>query len=614
MIGSVETTGSAKPLDACGSLYDELVSLRRTLLAAEQRSVDALARTPPEHRVSARNLTHYVELRRHDLRDLQARLAEEGLSSLGRNEAHSLATLEAVLDVLERASDSTPTTREAPIGLAGSRRLLDERTTALLGAPPAGRATRVMVTAPSEAAEDPELLAQLLAAGMDCLRINCAHDDPDAWAAMISNLRQAKKQTGHGCRVQMDIAGPKLRTGELPPGPPVVKLRPQRDELGRVLSPARAWLTPAEAPAPAPEPRATTLPVPGDWLAGLPQAGDVVLCDARDRRRVFTLDRVREGGRFATTERTAYVLEGSRLWPAQYPHRETRVGPLPRRPGAVRLHVGQTLRLTRPGAAVGNVGGDASVPCTLADVFDAARPGEPIWFDDGRIGGTVEAVSPEAILVRVTHAPSSGASLRSDKGINLPATALDIPAITAADARAIPFVARHADVLGLSFVNTPEDVWHARRLLSANGGERVGLVLKVETQRGFQALPQLLLAALEDRAPSGVMIARGDLAVECGYQRLAEVQEEILWLAEAAHLPVIWATQVLETLAKKGQPSRAEITDAAMGGRAECVMLNKGPSIVEAVRVLADILGRMADHQDKKRSLLRRLRSFEGQP
>jgi pyruvate kinase len=63
-----------------------------------------------------------------------------------------------------------------------------------------------------------------------------------------------------------------------------------------------------------------------------------------------------------------------------------------------------------------------------------------------------------------------------------------------------------------------------------------------------------------------------------GYERLAELQEEILWLCEAAHLPVIWATQVLEQLAKSGLPSRAEISDAAMGERAECVMVNKGPA------------------------------------
>jgi pyruvate kinase len=113
----------------------------------------------------------------------------------------------------------------------------------------------------------------------------------------------------------------------------------------------------------------------------------------------------------------------------------------------------------------------------------------------------------------------------------------------------------------------------------------------------------------------GVMIARGDLAIECGYQRMAEVQEEILWISEAAHVPVIWATQVLESLVKKGQPSRSEITDAAMGVRAECVMLNKGPFIVDAVKTLDDILCRMQDHQEKKRSMMRKLAvatEFEG--
>jgi len=107
-----------------------------------------------------------------------------------------------------------------------------------------------------------------------------------------------------------------------------------------------------------------------------------------------------------------------------------------------------------------------------------------------------------------------------------------------------------------------------------------------------------------------VMIARGDLAVECGYERLAELQEEILWLCEAAHLPVIWATEVLDQLARTGQPSRAEITDAAMSQRAECVMLNKGPHVDVAITVLDDILRRMSGHQRKKTALLRPLRSW----
>jgi pyruvate kinase len=133
------------------------------------------------------------------------------------------------------------------------------------------------------------------------------------------------------------------------------------------------------------------------------------------------------------------------------------------------------------------------------------------------------------------------------------------------------------------------------------------VILKIETRAGFERLPELLLAAMRN-ARFGVMIARGDLAVECGFQRLAEVQEEILWLCEAAHVPVVWATQVLETLARTGRPTRAEVTDAAMSERAECVMLNKGPFIAEAVTLLDDILRRMSAHQDKKSAMLRPLR------
>jgi pyruvate kinase len=109
------------------------------------------------------------------------------------------------------------------------------------------------------------------------------------------------------------------------------------------------------------------------------------------------------------------------------------------------------------------------------------------------------------------------------------------------------------------------------------------------------------------------MVARGDLAVEVGCARLAEVQEEILWLCEAAHVPVIWATQVLDSMARTGIPSRAEVTDAAMGAQAECVMLNKGPHIVATVAFLGGLLERMQEHHTKKRALLRALR-VAGEP
>jgi pyruvate kinase len=110
---------------------------------------------------------------------------------------------------------------------------------------------------------------------------------------------------------------------------------------------------------------------------------------------------------------------------------------------------------------------------------------------------------------------------------------------------------------------------------------------------------------------AGVMIARGDLAVEAGFERTAELQEEILWACEAAHLPAIWATQVLESLAKTGQPSRAEITDVAASQRADCVMLNKGPYIVDAIRVLDDILARIGRVQHRDLTLMRHIHSWD---
>ena len=158
-------------------------------------------------------------------------------------------------------------------------------------------------------------------------------------------------------------------------------------------------------------------------------------------------------------------------------------------------------------------------------------------------------------------------------------------------------------------MQTDSDIRDLQQHLQRLNGGHLGVVLKIETRAGFDNLPSLLLASMA--APSlAVMIARGDLAVECGYERLAEVQEEILWLCQAAHVPVIWATQVLESLAKSGLPSRAEITDAAMGERAECVMLNKGAHILDAIHTLDGILQRMQSHQVKKTPMLRPLRAW----
>jgi pyruvate kinase len=433
---------------------------------------------------------------------------------------------------------------------------------------------------------------------------------------MIEHLRRAEQELGKSCRVVMDLAGPKLRTGPLEPGPAVVRIRPRRDVYGRVVAPARVWLT-ADAGVKPPSPADACLPVPAAWSANISPGEQVKLTDARGAMRVFTVTEVTEGGCRAEAVRTTYVVPGTvlRRDVCTGGIREAAVGELPPTENVITLRRGDQLIVTRdlrPGRpavidSTGQVLTPAYIGCTIPEVFDDVRAGESIWFDDGNIGGVVEQVEAGRVLVRITQARPRGAGLRADKGINLPESSLRLPALTAQDIEDLAFVTQHADVVELSFANSVRDVEQLQQHIARLGAGRPAIVLKIETRRGFANLPEMLLTAM--RAPRcGVMIARGDLAVECGFERLAEVQEEILWICEAAHVPVIWATQVLETLAKEGMPSRAEITDAAMGHRAECVMLNKGPHVLSAVRVLDDILRRMQTHQAKKRAMLRELR------
>ncbi len=603
------------------TLVHDLEALRNAMVAFEEEHKDLLCSLAPTHRASARNLFHYLAMRRRDLRALQAKLATVGLSSLGRAESHALAAVDAVLQIVHRLSDiegNLP--RGAPAcDLSSGAELLDAHTTALLGPEPQTRTVRVMVTMPSEAAADYTVVRNLIDAGMDCMRINCAHDEPAAWLRMIQHLRHACRSSGRECAVLMDLAGPKLRTGDVEPGPAVQKLRPARDAFGHVTTPAAVWLTASDAPTLPPSDAADgVLQVPADWLAAIELQEKITFRDTRGRRRVLTiLDRDR-GGVWAELRRTAYVTNGTRLSRRTAQSEELAtvdVSGIAATEGVIHLVPGDLLILTpddAPGRgpsfdSAGQMLSPARVSCTLPQVFAQVQAGERVCLDDGKITGIAESVSPDEIRVRVRHTPPLGGNLKADKGINLPDSNLELPALTTKDKADLGFVVQHADIVGLSFVNREADVLELIEQLSAQRGERLGIMLKIETQRGFARLPAMLLAAMRHER-IGVMIARGDLAVECGYERLAEAQEEILWICEAAHCPAIWATQVLESLAKAGTPSRAEITDAAMGHRAECVMLNKGPHIVQAVRALDDILKRMDAHQSKKRAMLRSLR------
>ncbi len=600
-------------------ILTELAVIRTNIVSELAMSQQRLDEVHANNRESARNLLHYMALRRNDLRSLQLRLAKLGLSSLGRAESHVLATVDAVLDVLHCMGryDWHHSSEEVPVmDFLHGERLLTEHTDALFGASTTGK-VRIMVTMPSEAADDYLIVYNLLEQGMDCMRINCAHDNAASWARMIEHLKRAELSLGRSCRVVMDLAGPKLRTGPLEPGPMVIRIFPTRDVYGHVTAPAKIWLTSEHFPHLPPAPASACLPVPSTWLGNLCVGERVTFTDAREDKRVLNVVEVTEHGCWAEATKTAYIVPGIILTnecAGSFDEQEGRVGALPSVDNFISLQQGDLLILTRdlkPGCQAtygkdGELLTPAVIGCTIPEVFDDVRVGESIWFDDGKIGGVIEKVEKERVLVRITQDHLKPMKLRADKGINLPESNLHLSAMTDKDIEDLSFIAQHADIVALSFVNSAQDVELLQQYLRNLGGRQLAIVLKIETRQGFENLPDILLTAM--RAPCcGVMIARGDLAVECGFERMAEVQEEILWFCEAAHIPVIWATQVLETLAQKGLPSRAEITDAAMGRRAECVMLNKGPYVLSALQVLDNILRRMQAHYAKKCSMLREL-------
>lgn len=583
----------------------DITALSDALDEAEQRWAPQIARVDPHHRDSAVNLAHYWAIRQFDLRSLQHRLAALGLSSLGRSEAHVQQTLAAIESAARALAGRETRNRVPAVGYTTGSQLLRERTRQLLGPAPLLRETRIMVTLPGAAAEDPQLIADLLARGMDVARINCAHDDPAAWSAMVGEIRRAGARY---CRIAMDLAGPKLRTGPLTEGPRVVKLRPRKDALGRVTEPAWCWLTPPDNPAPPPREGIPVLPVDAAWLAHLTPDTTFRIREGRGSKRTFTVVQADECGALARTDHTAYLVTGVEMTTGTGASTELRA--LPPVEQYLTLSAGDTLILTRDCApAPVPPQGPPHIGCTLPEVFGSVRRAQPILFDDGKITGRVLDFGADTISVTITEPTAPNSRLRGGKGINLPETLVPVPALTAADRGNLAFIHEHADLVEMSFVRGAGDIADLLGALADLGDTDLDVVVKIETAQGFQNLPEILFEVMRRRR-AGVMIARGDLAVECGYERLAELQEEILWLCEAAHLPVIWATEVLDRMARSGRPSRAEITDAAMGVRAECVMLNKGPRVVDAVASLADILHRMSAHTDKQTTLMRSLHSW----
>lgn len=599
-----------------GTLIDRLNELRSAIQAEAQKILAEYAQRNFDFQVnySAYNLAHYLALRRHDLRSLQEDLAEAGVSSLGRCESHVMATLDQVISTLQFgcliepqrqscAKNDYPSYKEG-------KSLLEFNATRLFGPKPDNRHTRIMVTLPTEAAFDGRLIPDLVAKGMNCARINCAHDDRNIWRSMIDKIIMAREATGKDCAILMDLGGQKIRTKMIPAETERIKLKAVHS--GDSVVPASVLFISGAANTPAG--KDVCLGIPASVHSQLKPGDRLVFDDAKGRRRhVDIISKTPDAAWIGACPRSC-IIDATTVIELQRRDEHAQVSKLcdfsvDRFPGQIderRLFEGDRLLLCRDAGPADNADGLPRISCTHPEVLEQLRPGNTVWFDDGKIGTLVEKTDAQCARLRVIHARPSGVKLRDDKGINFPDTRLDLPCLTEKDIGDLDFVCTYADMVGFSFVQSGRDMQNLMKAMNERNAKHLSVIAKIETKVAVKNLPEIILSALP-HYHLGVMIARGDLAVELGGERMAEIQEELLWLCEAAHVPVIWATQVLENMTKKGASTRPELTDAAMSGRAECVMLNKGPYVLQALTTLDSILARMQDHQYKKVSRMRAL-------
>jgi len=520
--------------DDMTTLRTELERLETRLHSAETVNREVYASLHPGQREAARNLFGYLCLRSEDLRDMQVRLHNAGLSSLASSESHILRQVESIL---ERLGKVYPPDKLSIRNYAFSRESIGRRSALLFGAKQDAVIPYLMITFDAAFAEDHAFISTLLLHGMNVARINCAHDDAATWKKMIGSIRQATEATGLTCNIYMDLAGPKIRS----------VIRGKGKSHGK----------------------------------------------EKDHEKKNHEMKNHENEKNDETERNHEKVKNH---------------------GKMKIAEGEELILAEEGADLHRKGlpkkdlhkKEKVIGCSLAGIVRHLEKGHRVLIDDGVIEAVVEEPGEERARLRITRVSAEKHTLKAEKGMNFPDTVFVVPALTDYDRECLPFIREYADIVGYSFVEDEAALAELQGLLSAGEGREPFIVLKIERAAAVKNLPGLLLQGMRKEA-FGIMIARGDLAVEIGFERLSEIQEEILWLSEAAHVPVIWATQVLETLNKTGLATRSEVTDAAYAAQSECVMINKGEHLLKVIDVLKDILLRSGGHHLKKRYTFRPL-------
>ena len=636
------TTNSATT--SLNELIRGVDSLLTMLSEVDQNKRDLIDAADAEHREGASNVQHFARLQADDARHIVTRLQAVGIRV--SDQAPVADQLRAAKTLLQnlggKSSDDGDAEGETyditrlAAAIERSQEQLASNSSALLGEPRDGMPSCVMVTLPTEAADDPDLVQSFADAGMDIARINCAHDTAEAWRAMAANVRAASARAGRDIKISMDLPGPKLRVGPIESGPRIARTRVTRTKTGRILTPSKLWITPfdhnATTPAPVPEglPGRPTLAIQVDpeWLQTVNEGDELSMLDARGSKRYMTVHKVTDKGVLAYGRQNVYLANGS-LVACQYI--KTRIHGIGRSEQRIHVDVGSRLTLTTDPTPTDPTDDIPAVNCGEPQAIRSLDVGSTVLFDDAKIecevtsvtragdkdaeGDTAEYDSAELVAV---HTREGGKNLRESRGIHFPGVHVSLPAMTDEDRAILPDIVRTADIIAPSYVRSADDLTEILDAIekeievaasesefnsadatdTADGREdpaavsarirNLGVMLKIESEECYNDLPNVVTELLRHRN-SGVMIARGDLAMELGFSRMSEAREQIMDVANAAHIPTIFATQVLETMAKSGLPSRAEITDADVALRTQGVMLNKGTHIPDAINILNKI-------------------------
>lgn len=606
------------------ALLLDLKKIKNFIINKEKKWTDKINKVPTGKLSSAHNFLHYLALRQIDLRKIQNTLSSYGLSSLGRSESHVLNNLNEVIHRLEATLGKTKAKKHKKklnfISATESEMILAKNSSNIFGAKHPSRNAYIMVTA-SDAEEWTSLHCEkLIKSGMNLTRINCAHGNAEDWLQIINNVKMAARKNKKNVKILMDLAGPKIRTLPIWEEEPFEIFKPKKNKLEEVTAPALIPLIPLATEEQNKGQNSSTktscLILPNEWLSQFKVGDTIKLKDSRGKKRKIRIE-IQDSKFIGVSDKKICLCQ----WLILHWYRKKKkmatyhLQQMNAKESKINISEGTGIFLTSKNiSTLESVHYKNeeyfSVGCSIPEILSAAEKGHRIIFDDGKIHTVVIDKSMHGLYLKTMAVKGQSASLKGEKGINFPDTQLPIPGFTPEDKKNLPFVLKHADMVGLSFVQEDKDIKLIQDLIHkskrTSKSKNFGIVVKIETSASIQNLSKIILQSLQSPAVA-IMIARGDLAVECGFERLAELQEETLCFCEAAHIPVIWATQVLEGLVKDGIPSRAEITDAAMSARAECVMLNKGPFILKGIKTLDDILKRMESHQHKRSQLYRPL-------